>query len=109
MKVITKKSAALLIATAVTAACPIGFASVAIAQRAQNTPAADGSILPFPPVPSASVAAETLQETKHQRRVEPSHLPQDAPNIIIILLDDVGFGLPDNWWPGPHANPLDAG
>ena len=104
MKVITKKSAALLIATALTAACPIGFASVAIAQGAQNTPAADGSILPFPPVPSASVAAETLQESKHQRRVEPSHLPQDAPNIIIILLDDVGFGLPDTFG-GPVHTP----
>jgi arylsulfatase len=55
----------------------------------------DGSVLPFPPAPSASVAGETLQESKHQRRVEKNHLPKDAPNILIILLDDVGFGLPD--------------
>jgi arylsulfatase len=55
----------------------------------------DGSVLPFPPTPSASVAGETLQESKHQRRVEKNHLPKDAPNIVIILLDDVGFGLPD--------------
>ena len=54
---------------------------------------ADGSVLPFPPTPSASVAGPTLQESKHQRRVETSHLPKDAPNILIILLDDVGFGL----------------
>jgi Sulfatase len=57
----------------------------------------DGSILPFSPTPSASVAEPTLQESKHQRRVETSHLPKDAPNILIILLDDVGFGLPDTF------------
>ena len=34
----------------------------------------DGSVLPFPPTPSASVAGRTLQESKHQRRVEPERL-----------------------------------
>lgn len=37
-------------------------------------------------------------------RVEKSHLPKDAPNIIIILLDDVGFGLPDTYG-GPIHTP----
>jgi len=63
-----------------------------------------GSVLPFPPTPSASVAAATLQESRHQRRVEPSRLPADAPNILIILLDDVGFGLPDAYG-GPIHTP----
>ena len=53
---------------------------------------ADGSVLPFPPVPSASVAGPTLQDSTHVRRAQPNHLPADAPNILIILLDDVGFG-----------------
>jgi arylsulfatase len=60
-------------------------------------PGADGSVLPFPPVPSASVAAPTLQASRHQRREEASHLPAGAPNILIILLDDVGFGLPSTY------------
>ncbi|MBU8874553.1 arylsulfatase [Reyranella sp. MMS21-HV4-11] len=60
-------------------------------------PGADGSVLPFPPVPSASVAASTLQASRHQRREEASHLPAGAPNILIILLDDVGFGLPSTY------------
>jgi hypothetical protein len=30
-----------------------------------------GSVLPFPPTPSASVAGPTLQESTHKRRVEP--------------------------------------
>ena len=58
---------------------------------------ADGSVLPFPPTPSASTAGVTLQQSKHKRRVEKSRLPKDAPNILIVLLDDVGFGLPDTY------------
>ena len=53
--------------------------------------AGDGSVLPFPPVPSASVAAPRLQDSKHQRRAQPQHLKPGAPNVLIILLDDVGF------------------
>ena len=51
-----------------------------------------GSVLPFPEPPSASIAGESLAESKHQRRAQQSHLPADAPNIIIVLMDDVGFG-----------------
>jgi arylsulfatase A-like enzyme len=58
---------------------------------------ADGSVLPFQPAPSASIAGVTLQESTHKRRVETSHLPEDAPNILIVLLDDVGFGLPETY------------
>jgi arylsulfatase A-like enzyme len=64
----------------------------------------DGSVLPFPPTPSASVATPRLQDSKHQRRVETSRLPKDAPNILIILLDDVGFGMPDTYG-GPIHTP----
>ena len=64
----------------------------------------DGSVLPFPPTPSASVAAPRLQDSKHQRRLEQNHLPKNAPNILIILLDDVGFGLPDTYG-GPIHTP----
>ncbi len=62
-----------------------------------TTKKADGSILPFSPTPSASIAGSTLQQSKHKRRVDKSHLPKDAPNILIVLLDDVGFGLPDTY------------
>ncbi len=54
-----------------------------------------GSALPFPPTPSASTAGYTLADSTHQRRVEPRRLPEDAPNILVVLLDDVGFGLSD--------------
>jgi len=57
-------------------------------------------VLPFPPTPSASVAGPTLQDSKHVRRIEPNRLPPNAPNILIVLLDDVGFGLPDTFGGG---------
>ena len=54
-----------------------------------------GEVLPFPPTPSASTAGYTLAESTHQRRVETPRLADDAPNIVIVLLDDVGFGVSD--------------
>ena len=50
--------------------------------------------LPFPPTPSASIAGRTMQESVYKRRVEPRRLPEDAPNILIVLIDDAGPGLP---------------
>ncbi len=57
--------------------------------------AVDGSVLPFPTTASASTAGYTLAESTHRRREEVRRLPADAPNILIVLLDDVGFGLSD--------------
>jgi len=51
-------------------------------------------VLPFPPTPSASIAGRTMQESTYERRVEPTRLPEDAPNIVVILIDDAGPGLP---------------
>ena len=58
---------------------------------------ADGSVLPFPEPPSASTYGQTIYESKHVRRKEPKHLPDDAPNIVIVMLDDVGFGVPSTF------------
>jgi len=67
-------------------------------------PATDGSVLPFPPVPSRSVAAPTLQASKLTPFPEESHLRKGAPNIVVIMMDDVGFGLPDTFG-GPIHTP----
>src|ERR1700704_2041016 len=50
--------------------------------------------LPFPPTPSASIAGRTMQESVYKRRVEPRRLPASSPNILIVLIDDAGPGLP---------------
>ncbi len=58
-------------------------ASTAVAQE----------VLPFPPAPSASTAGLTLQDSVHKKRINPARLSADAPNILIILIDDVGPGV----------------
>ena len=54
----------------------------------------NGAMLPFPPTPSASIAGRTLQESTYAQRVTPPRLHDDSPNIVIVLIDDVGPGLP---------------
>lgn len=71
---------------------------------AQAKPPSDGSVLPFPAAPSASVAAPTLQSSKLVPFPADNRLPKDAPNILIVMLDDVGFGLPDTFG-GPIRTP----
>ena len=78
--------------------------TVVIFQNVAFAAADDGSTLPFAPAPSASIAKPRLQDSTMRRRVEKDHLPKDAPNIVIILLDDVGFGLPDTYG-GPIHTP----
>ncbi|MGC2282221.1 MAG: arylsulfatase, partial [Candidatus Acidiferrales bacterium] len=53
--------------------------------------------LPFPPAPSASIAGRTMQESVYKRRVEPRRLPVGSPNILIVLIDDAGPGLPSTF------------
>jgi arylsulfatase len=54
-------------------------------------------ILPFPPAPSGSKAGITIETSTYKKRVEPKRLPDDAPNILIILMDDVGPGTPSTY------------
>jgi arylsulfatase len=53
---------------------------------------ATGPSLPFPDPPSASKAAPSLGQSTHQWRKPAQYLAKDAPNVVVILLDDVGFG-----------------
>jgi arylsulfatase A-like enzyme len=63
--------------------------------------------LPFPPTPSASIAGRTMQESVYKRRVEPRRLPTDAPNILIVLIDDAGPGLPSTLGGEVHTPTMD--
>ena len=55
-------------------------------------PAWAQDVLPFPAPPMGGKVGPTMQESVHKWREAPSHLPEDAPNILIIMLDDAGFG-----------------
>ncbi len=57
----------------------------------------DGDVLPFSPAPSGSVAGLTMETSTYKKRVEVNHLPEGAPNILIILMDDVGPGTPSTY------------
>jgi arylsulfatase len=48
-------------------------------------------VLPFPSPPMGGTVGPTLQESVHKWREQPSPLPEDAPNILIVMLDDAYF------------------
>jgi arylsulfatase A-like enzyme len=56
-----------------------------------------GETLPFPPEPSGSIAGKTMQESVYQPRPRARHLPDDAPNVLVVLIDDAGPGLPSTF------------
>lgn len=66
----------------------IGLALSSTAASAQDA-------LPFPVEPSASRAGQTLADSQHQWRQPARHLSQDAPNVVVIMLDDAGFAQAD--------------
>jgi len=61
------------------------------------TPALAQDVLPFPDPPMGGKVGPTMQESEHKWREDPSHLPEDAPNILIVMLDDAGFGQPSTF------------
>jgi len=74
--------------------CAITFwASVALAQK----------VLPSPEPPFQGVANRTLAGSKPDYP-RPVQAPQGAPNILLILIDDAGFGNPSTFG-GPVQTP----
>jgi arylsulfatase A-like enzyme len=63
-------------------------------------------VLPFPPKPSGSVAGRTMQESTYDPLPPISRLPKDAPNIMIVLIDDVGPGQTDTFGGEIHTPTL---
>ena len=62
--------------------------------------------LPFPPKKSGSTAERTMQESTYSPLPPVSHLPKDAPNILIFLIDDVGPGQTDTYGGEIHTPTL---
>lgn len=60
--------------------------------------------LPFPQAPSPSTAGPTIAQSKYHAAKPASHLPGGAPNIVLIMIDDVGPALPDTYG-GPIHTP----
>jgi arylsulfatase len=79
-------------------------ASLAHPQVASADQASTGPTLPFPDTPSASTAAPSLKGSTHRWRAPAQHVGKDAPNVVVILLDDVGFGQASTYG-GPINTP----
>ena len=69
-------------------------------------PVSAQEVLPFPPQASGSTAGRTMQESIYSPAPKVSHVPKNAPNVIIILIDDVGPGLPDTYGGEIHTPAL---
>jgi len=63
-------------------------------------------VLPFPDPPMGGKVGPTMQESVHKWREQPRHLPEDAPNILIVMFDDAGFGQPDTFGGEIHTPTL---
>lgn len=62
-----------------------------------TAPAVAQESLPFPPKPSGSKAGPTIAQSTYSPLPAESRLPANAPNIVVIMLDDVGPALPDTF------------
>jgi arylsulfatase A-like enzyme len=69
-------------------------------------PAGGQEVLPFPPKQSGSTAARTMQESIYSPLPPVNYLPKDAPNILIVLIDDVGPGQTDTYGGEIHTPTL---
>ncbi len=58
---------------------------------------AQDNSLPFPAPPMGGTVGTTMQESTHKWRQEPQRLAKDAPNILIVMFDDAGFGHPSTF------------
>lgn len=63
--------------------------------------------LPFAPPASGSVAGRTMQESTYSPLPPPRHLPPDAPNVLVILIDDAGPALPSTFGGAVQTPTLD--
>jgi arylsulfatase A-like enzyme len=73
------------------------------APKQSDAPAQRGSILPYPPLPFKGIIGRTTADSKSYFP-QPVKAPQGAPNILLILTDDIGFGA-SNVFGGPIPTP----
>src|SRR5205807_4856329 len=87
----------------------IYFSAIALAVTTQSISIAasdtewDRTVLPRPPQPFEGVAKRTL-EGSVASFTQPVKAPDGAPNILLVLIDDAGFGNPSTFG-GPVATP----
>ena len=78
-------------------------ASAAETRNPEAKPVADGAEIPRPSPPFKGMIGKTFKDSK-QDFPQPFKAPKGAPNVLVILLDDVGFGHPGTFG-GPIPTP----
>ncbi len=86
---LTMKTRCLLLA-----ACALAVSVLISSTRAADWP--DRTTLPIPLAPFEGKIVKTYKESQPAWQ-EPVTAPEGAPNVIVILLDDVGFGQPSTF------------
>jgi arylsulfatase len=76
---------------------------IAIAAAHATAQERDRTKLPIPDAPFQGEISKTFEDSK-QDYPQPVKPPQGAPNVVIIMLDDLGFGHPATFG-GPIATP----
>ncbi len=67
--------------------------STPVSAVAQQAPAAQGAVsLPYPDYHFQGTVGRTLADSAPAKFLAPIRPSAGAPNIVVILLDDVGFG-----------------
>lgn len=82
------------------------FITSASTAGAQDAPR-DGSVLPLPPAPFEGVITETF-EGSTQDYPQPVTPPEGAPNVVVVLIDDLGFGQPGTFGGPVPTQAMDA-
>jgi arylsulfatase len=82
----------------------LGLATATLVLLVSRSLGAAQESLPFPPAPSVSKAGPTIAESVYKDAAPVRRLPAGAPNVVIIMLDDVGPALPDTFG-GPIHTP----
>jgi len=94
----TMRTLSLIPAVLIMVGCTLGFLSAfdhGGELRAQDPPTRSDSVLPLPPEPFQGKIGLTYKDSeavKPQLKIPATFGLKDPPNVLIILLDDVGYG-----------------
>ena len=101
--------AAVLLATAAALVSLIASTPVSAGQATPAAPAVgalDRSVLPIPEPKHAPVTELDVRKAKAPPRFEVK-APKGAPNVVLVLIDDMGFGQPSTFGGGIAMPTLD--
>ncbi len=87
------------------------LALLAIAPIAAAQPTGTSPVLPAPAVPYQGVLGHTPAQSSPPHYTPDAHAPKGAPNVLLIMTDDVGFGASSTFGgpiPTPTADDLAA-